>query len=208
MAHPSTLYQVIGKLGNPHFQLQSKSIPELTLRIPTTLDVAAIVEVLQNKANSEFDKSISDATPEELESIARRWTIVNEPLTHVNFLVQHNGQVLGIAGLGWIGPVNSDGATATCHAERASAAGVMLQPFGRGKGYAYEALRVVFDYGLRELGLVEIRVGSHLGNLPMKGLMEKKFGLQPEASAEEAVDQFGNDLLWIVKRDEWFRTDY
>lgn len=198
MTHDSTVYQVDGKPGEPHFQLQSKSIPELTLRIPTDVDVAAVTDILANKANSEFDKSISDATTEELQSIAQRWTTVNEPLTHVNFLVRHQEQVLGIAGLGWIGPANSD--HASCQAERAGAAGVMLQPFGRKKGYAYEALRVVFNYGIRELGLVEIRVGSHSGNLPMKGLMEKKFGLPAEVRTEE-LDQFGNDLLWIVKRE-------
>lgn len=193
MPHGSTVYRVVGKPGEPHFQLQSKSVPELTLRIPTGLDIAAVIDILENKANSEFDKSISDASAEELQSIAQRWTMVNEPLTHVNFLVRHKEQVIGIAGLGWIGPANTG--DASCQAERAGAAGVMLQPIGRGKGYAYEALRVVFDYGIRELGLAEIRVGSHSENLPMKGLMEKKFGLQPEPRAEGSVDQFGNDLL-------------
>lgn len=200
MAHDSTVYRVDGKPGEPHFQLQSKSIPKLTFRTPTDDDIAAVIDILANKANSEFDKSISAATPEELQSIAQRWTTVNEPLTHLNFLVRHNEQVLGIAGLGWIGAANSDSDNASCHAERAGAAGVMLQPLERGKGYAYEALRVVFNYGIRELGLVEIRVGSHSGNLPMKGLMEK-FGLLAEGRAEE-LDQFGNDLLWIVKRED------
>lgn len=198
MPHDPT-YQIFGKPGEPTFQLSSKSIHGLTLRIPFNIDfdIAAVMDILKNKANSEFDKSISDATAEELQSIAQRWTMVNEPLTHINFLVRYREQLLGIAGLGWIGPANNK--DASCQAERAGAAGVMLQPFARGKGYAYEALRVVFDYGIRELGLLEIRVGSHSGNLPMKGLMEKKFGLQ----AEQSVDQFGNDLLWIVKREEW-----
>lgn len=199
MPHGSTVYRVVGKPGELLFQLQSKSIPELTLRIPTDLDIAAVIDILENKANSEFDKSISDASAEELQSIAQRWTMVNEPLTHVNFLVRHKEQVLGITGLGWIGPKNTD--DASCQAERAGAAGVILQPIGRGKGYAYEALRVVFDYGIRELGLAEIRVASHSGNLPMKNLMEKKFGLQPESRVEDSVDRFGNDLLWIVKRE-------
>ncbi|KAJ5159628.1 uncharacterized protein N7482_006632 [Penicillium canariense] len=205
MGSDSTIYRVVGKPGEPHFQLQSKSIPELTLRVPTDIDIATVIDILENKANSEFDKSISDATAEELQLIAQRWTIVNKPLTHVNFLLRHKEQPLGIAGLGWIGPANSN--DASHQAERAGAAGVMLQPLWRGKGYAYEALRVVFEYGIRELGLVEIHVGSHSGNLPMKSLMEKKFGLQPEVKAEELVDQFGNDLLWIVKREEWLSTN-
>lgn len=78
----------------------------------------------------------------------------------------------------------------------------MIQPFARGKGYAYEALKMVVDYGLRELGLVEIRVASHSGNVPMRMLMEKKFGLRPEVR-EDGVDKFGNDLLWIVRKETY-----
>ncbi|PWY81745.1 hypothetical protein BO94DRAFT_470252 [Aspergillus sclerotioniger CBS 115572] len=201
MAHESHLYDVVGHLGDPqHFRLISKSIPELTLRIPRTVDIPAVMDILMNKANSEFDKSISEATAEELQAIAQRWTTVVDPLTHINFLVWKNEQPLGIAGLGWIGPVADHDDGSSNPAERAGAAGVILQPFARGNGYAYEALRLVFEYGLHELGLVEIRVGSHSGNLPMRGLMEKRFGLQPERKAESSgVDKFGNDLLWVVK---------
>lgn len=103
-------------------------------------------------------------------------------------------------GLGWIGPGDekdpNDGS-------RAGAAGVMLQPFARGKGYACEALKMVFSYGLRELELREIRVGSHSGNVAMRMLMERKFGLFPEKAGEKGVDQFGNDLLWIVTKEKW-----
>ncbi|PYH92398.1 acyl-CoA N-acyltransferase, partial [Aspergillus ellipticus CBS 707.79] len=181
---------------SPPFQLQSQTTPDLTLRIPTAADIPAVLSILQNKANSEFDKSISDATPEELRSLAQRWTTVNDPPTHRNFLIWGNEQQpLGIAGLGWIGPVDGNGAAQG--QGRAGAAGVMIQPFARGKGYAYEALRLVFEYGLRELGLVEIRVGSHSGNLPMRGLMEGRFGLVAE---EGSGDRFGNDLLWVVRR--------
>ena len=189
-------YQITSQPGEPHFKLQSNTIPNLTLRVPKgESDINAVTQILQNKANSQFDKSISeDITLDELQAIARRWEALTDPLSHLQFLVRHEEQPVGIAGLGWIGPVD-------IHAgdeDRAGVAGVMIQPFARGRGYAYEALRIVFDYGIRVLGLAEIRVGSYSGNIPILSLMEKKFGFRRETGAE-SVDQFGNDLLWVVR---------
>ncbi|KGO67760.1 Acyl-CoA N-acyltransferase [Penicillium italicum] len=190
-------YQTVGHLDDSDFKLQSKST-DLALRLPRNEDVSVILNILQNKANSEHDKSISEATTEELEGIARRWTSLSQPLAYLNFLILHRDTPIGIAGLGWIGP--TDGNEAGSDRSRAGAAGVILEPFARGKGHAYEALRVVFDYGLYELGLVEIRVGSHSRNVPMKMLMEQKFGLEVEGNdGHDSVDEFGNDLLWIIK---------
>lgn len=192
-------YQTVGQLDDSDFKLQSLST-DLSLCLPKKEDTPVILNILQNKANSEFDKSISEATTEELEGIARRWTSLSQPLTYVNFLIWHHDTPIGIAGLGWIGA--TDGNEAESDRSRAGAAGVIIEPVARGKGYAYEALRMVFDYGLHELGLVEIRVGSHSGNVPMKMLMERKFGLEAEGnSGHDNVDKFGNDLLWVVKAD-------
>lgn len=189
----SQSYKLVSHPGDPAFKLQSTST-DLILRLPTITEIPILVDVLETKENSEFDKSVSEATSEELESIAWRWTTVARPLTHLNFLIWDHDNPIGIAGLGWIGACDgNDGC-------RAGAAGVMIQPFARGKGHAYEALKMVFDYGLRELGLVEIRVGSHSGNVPMKMLMERKLGLKAEV-CEDGVDKFGNDLLWIVKKE-------
>ncbi|KAL2824402.1 hypothetical protein BDW59DRAFT_180267 [Aspergillus cavernicola] len=194
-------HQTVGYLGDSEFKLQSISA-DLSLRPPRNEDIPVILDILQNKANSEFDKSISEATTEELEGIARRWTSVSQPLAYLNFLIWHRDTPIGIAGLGWIGA--TDGNEAESDRSRAGAAGVILEPVARGKGYAYEALRMVFDYGLYELGLVEIRVGSHSGNIPMKMLMERKFGLEAERNSGDGnVDEFGNDLLWMVKVDSW-----
>jgi RimJ/RimL family protein N-acetyltransferase len=197
MASGSPIYQVVGHIGESQFELQSKSITGLTLRIPTSETINAVIDILTNKANSELDKSISEATTEELQSIAQHWTTVDSPLTHVNFLIWLNDEPLGISGLGWIGPANKEDETVS---DRAGAAGVMIQPFARGKGYAYESMRMVIDYGLRELGLVEVRVGTQSANIPMRKLMENKFGLLPEV-AIDGVDKFGNDLEWTLKRD-------
>ncbi|KAJ6011435.1 Acyl-CoA N-acyltransferase [Penicillium sp. IBT 35674x] len=203
MSHVSSnspAYQSYGQLCDSTLELKSKNTP-LSLRIPTLNDIPALLDLLGNKANSEFDKSISELTTKDLESIAQRWTIVSDPPTYRNFLICLEDKSIGIAGLGWIGPCNKDQPE---DGSRAGAAGVMVQPSARGKGYAYEALRMVFDYGFCELGLQEIRVGSHSGNVPMRALMEQKLGLKTKlALGADEVDQFGNDLEWIIAQQDW-----
>ncbi|KAJ5761016.1 Acyl-CoA N-acyltransferase [Penicillium odoratum] len=194
-----TVYQLHGQMNNSILELKSNTL-DLSLRIPTLNDIVTLKDILTNKANSEFDKSISDATAEDLESIAKRWTTVSEPPTYRNFLVWHENKPIGIAGLGWIGPYIEGQPE---DAPRAGAAGVIIQPFARGRGLGYEALRIVFDYGFCELGLQEIRVGSHSGNIPMRALMEQKFGLNTEILIGTEVDQFGNDLKWTIQREDW-----
>lgn len=196
-ASPRSLsYLCVGQLGDSDFKLQSKST-DLSLRLPRGEDLPVVLGILQNKANSQFDKSISEASTDELEALAQKWAHLPQPLTYLNFLVWYNDAPIGIAGLGWIGAADQN--QTESDTSKAGAAGVMLDPHARGKGYGYEALRMVFDYGLHELGLVEIRVGSHSQNVRMKMLMERKFGWETEKNSGHAqVDQFGNDLLWIV----------
>jgi RimJ/RimL family protein N-acetyltransferase len=57
-------------------------------------------------------------------------------------------------------------------------AGIMLDdsPALRGKGYAVEALNMVFEYGFDVLGLDEIRIRTLEANAAMRGIMERKFG--------------------------------
>ncbi|KAJ6093340.1 Acyl-CoA N-acyltransferase [Penicillium sp. IBT 16267x] len=204
MSHVSSnspAYQLCGHLYDSTLELKSKNIP-LSLRIPTSNDITALLDILGNKANSEFDKSISEATAEDLELIAKRWTVVSDPPTYRNFLIWHGEKPIGIAGLGWIGPCSKD--QPEDDGSRAGAAGVIVQPSARGQGCAYEALCMVFDYGFRELGLQEIRVGSYSGNLPMRALMERKFGLETEIfPGADEVDQFGNDLKWTIAQQDW-----
>ena len=191
----SLSYQRVGRLGDSEFKLQSK-LPDLSLRLPRYEDMGALLAILRNKANSKFDKSIYAASNQELKEIAQRWTTLSQPLAYLTFLIWHNDVPVGIAGLGWIGLANEN--QAESDPSRAGAAGVMIEPAARGKGYAYKALRMVFDYGLCELGLVEIRVSTHSKNVSMQMLMEQKFGLEAERHIGDQVDKFGNDLFWVV----------
>ncbi|KAJ5717493.1 Acyl-CoA N-acyltransferase [Penicillium malachiteum] len=188
---------MVGQTSDSTLELKSNKLP-LSLRLPKFDDIPAAVEILANKANSDFDKSICDATPEELDAVAKRWTIVTDPPVYRNFLVFYEDKPVGITGYGWIGPCDEN--QDSNDSSLAGAAGIIVQPSARGKGIAYEALRLVFEYGFREVGLKEIRVGSHSGNVPMWMLMEQKFGVKTIRTAE--VDRFGNDLLWTIPRPE------
>ena len=66
----------------------------------------------------------------------------------------------------------------------------------RRKCYGYEALRVSIDYGLRELGLVEVRVWTS---------SERKCGIS--ATVGEP-DQFGDILEWRFSREEWLNREH
>ncbi|KAJ5099917.1 Acyl-CoA N-acyltransferase [Penicillium argentinense] len=194
-------YQAVGHLGDSTFSLQSKST-DLCLRPPTNKDLPSILEILQNNANSKFDRSLSEASIAQLIEIAQRWTSLSEPLTSLMFLICHpnHDAPIGIAGFGWIGPMR--GIQVGDNTSRAGVAGLMIQPAMRGKGYGHDALKMVFHYGLHELKLVEIRLWSHSGNVPMRMLMERKFGLQTEEGDRDRVDEFGNDLLWAVTKEK------
>lgn len=49
-------------------------------------------------------------------------------------------------------------------------------PHTQRKAFVYEALQMVIDYGVRVLGLVEVRVRMTSGKVSMRTLMEKRFG--------------------------------
>jgi RimJ/RimL family protein N-acetyltransferase len=81
----------------------------------------------------------------------------------------------------------------------------MLNLEVRRKGFGYEAMRISVDYGLRELGLLGVRVGTTSKNVAMRQLMENKFGIP--AQVTESV-RFGNDLVWKIRRDEWLGKEH
>ena len=90
----SSSYKISGQPGDSHFELQSNTT-ELILRLPTSADISTVLDILSNKANTEFDKSVSEVSTEDLKEIARKWTTVSEPLTHLNFRLS---ELPGLAG--------------------------------------------------------------------------------------------------------------
>lgn len=74
--------------------------------------------------------------------------------------------------------------------EKSAETGILINsgPILRGKGYAVEALNVVFGLGFDYVKLDKIVLGTHKDNVPMKTLLEKKFGLE---------------AVWNEKRSDW-----
>lgn len=87
--------------------------------------------------------------------------------------------------------------------KRAGAAGVVINPAARRKGFGTEAFKMVIDYGLNVLGLTEVRIGTPSYNVAMRRLVEVKFKMQPVVP--EKVDRFGNDLLWRIDKERWLQ---
>ncbi|QGA12803.1 hypothetical protein EYB26_000448 [Talaromyces marneffei] len=180
----------------------------LVLRIPQEKDLQPLIDVLANPVNTKNDLSVASSTPQERESVCRQWLNINEPLNHLNFAVIHTAndqeEVLGIAGLGWIGPAKTENNKNSDGSARAGAAGVMVNPAARRKGIGSEALKMVIDYGLNVLGLIEVRIGTPSSNTAMRRVMEVRFQMQPDDN-EEKSDRFGNDLLWRINKERWLR---
>lgn len=202
-AEPSPFYTHqtdLDDISQPTAILHSLSKP-LALRIPQDKDLQPLINFLADPENTKTDLSVASLTPEERESVCRQWLTLNDPLNYLNFVVidtTTNGheEVVGIAGLGWIGPTKDGDAS-----KRAGAAGVMINPTARRKGLVAEALKMVIDYGLNVLELAEVRIGTISQNVAMRRLVEVKFKMQPEV--QEEGDRFGNDVLWRIDKEKW-----
>ena len=213
MPPQSQIYSSTGSLADSTISLHSLAVPDLVLSLPKVPDLPALIAIISNPANTENDLSVSTLSPADRESLCRKWLTLSNPLTAVNFLAHYASQIIGISGIGWIGPAKprsadevGEGTVLTMEdGAKAGAAGVVINPEARGNGLAYEALRMSIDFGLRELGLVEVRIGTTSENVAMRGLMEKRFGRMPEEGRER--DRFGNDLMWKIKREEWLREN-
>ncbi|KAI9814385.1 MAG: hypothetical protein M1827_003241 [Pycnora praestabilis] len=77
--------------------------------------------------------------------------------------------------------------------------GVMLndEEDVRGKGYAVESLRTMLDFAFGELGLESVRMGTLKGNKPLRGLVEKRFGLVADPGREE------HECWYTVLKSSW-----
>ncbi|KAH8648296.1 acyl-CoA N-acyltransferase [Tricladium varicosporioides] len=175
--------------------LSSNTLP-LTLRILLPSDISTLTQILLDPANVQDDLSVSNSTPESIGQMLQEWMNVSTPMARFNLVVLISGTLVGCSGFGWIGPVKE--CKEGCG--RAGALGIMLDPGVRGKGYAYESLRICIDFGFRKLALEEVRVSTNKGNVAMRGLMEARFGLSVEMGEK---DQFGNDLHWVIRKPWW-----
>jgi RimJ/RimL family protein N-acetyltransferase len=187
---------VIVAKGVPDICIRSLKIPQLYLRLPCPEDAPALLGLFTDRLNVQYDKSCSGLdTPEAIASLITQWRDIAPPLERTNVVVVLDGVVIGTGGLGWIGQRSSDG-------KWIGDAGMMITPAQRGKGYAYEALRMILDHGYRVLIMDEIHVSCVDKNDAFKSLMNVKFGFL----AAPCQDKFGNNWIWRITRETWMQS--
>lgn len=180
---------------DPHFTITSKTLP-LQLRSLASDDRPALLKHYSDIRNVEHDRSVAGlATPAAIDALITQWTTFTQPLDRLNAIITIGGDFIGTGGIGWIGS-KPDG-------RKIGDAGVMLDTEARGKGYAYEALRITIDYGFTVLALDEVHLATKSINAAMRGLMEKKLRFEGVRTRE---DRFGNDWLWKIEKKQWFQS--
>jgi len=176
--------------------LRSPTHPIL-LRNPETRDAPAYSRILSNPANNEFDPTANPISASQCETVIERMRVsASEPVpTRVNFVIvqlpsigsEEEGEVIGLSGFGGIDEVERDGRKL-----RFADAGAMLDPEFRGKGYAFESMRLSIDFALKVLKVDGITCQTDEKNVAMVALAEKKFGWK-------GVRKQGKDGEWSVK---------
>ena len=183
--------------SNKHISIYSNNLP-LELRSPTLSDLPALLEILYDTRNTKDDRSMDGMDKSTIKEAIEKWVVfsTSEPLDRVTYVVLVDGTPVGIGGMGHMGTENG---------RRVGAAGIMLNTDARGKGYAYEALRMTVDHAFRVLGLDEVHIATTEANAAMRGLMEKKFG--HVATMYRGTFKFGNEYLWKIKAGDWLLYD-
>jgi RimJ/RimL family protein N-acetyltransferase len=176
----------------PQFRIVSKKLPQLQLRCAEPTDSAALLKLFTDQRNVQYDSSCNGLdNAAAIDALIKQWSTFSKPLERANAVIVIDNKIAGTGGLGWIGK-SSEGKTV-------GDAGVMLDSEFRGKGYAYEALRIIIDHGFRVLGMDEVHIATRDANNPMKGLMNK-LGFSASPISDE---KFGNDWIWRIKREQW-----
>ena len=179
-------------LSNASVSIQSQDLP-LELRTVTHSDAPALLRIFSDERNVKHDPSAAGLnTLPAIERVITAWTRLTDPLSRLNLVIVTHGEVVGVGGMGHI--------YTNEHGNRIGDAGVMVNPDQRGKGFAYEAMRMTIDYALRILGLDEVTVGMGEANVEMRGLMDKRFRVTPFIFTSGKT---GTEHLYCFKMDTW-----
>lgn len=178
--------------SDPGFSIRSEKLP-LVLRNLHPEDASALLEHYSDERNVKHDKSVESLkTLPAVQKWVERLSTFTDPLEQASAVILEDGVLIGSGGIGWIG-TRPDGT-------RIGDAGVMINSEARGKGYAYEALRITFDYGFRVLSLDVMEIATRDENTAMRGLMDKKFGFEGKPIKDL---KFGNDWEWAILKQQW-----
>ncbi|CAM0135767.1 hypothetical protein VKS41_001802 [Umbelopsis sp. WA50703] len=182
--------------GQLNTKLKSETLLIL-LRVPEPSDAEALLQILNNPLNTEFDPHAGSGALQlaNVENIITRMrsSAAMEVPDRVNLVIVDtslDNKVVGLGGYGHIAR-NSD--------ESIGDAGVMLQPEVRGKGYGVEAIKLALDYAFDGLKLNAVTLTMLKKNVAMCNLIDKKLKLQ----GIERESEFGTEKCYTVQAEDW-----
>ncbi|KAG2184571.1 hypothetical protein INT43_000480 [Umbelopsis isabellina] len=182
--------------GQLNIELKSETLPIL-LRVPGPSDAKALLEILNNPSNTEFDPHAGDGNLQlaDIENIITRMcsSAAMDIPDRVNLVVVDTSLDNQVVGLGGFGHIATDGD------ERIGDAGIMLQPEARGKGYGVEAIKLTMKYAFDELKLNAVTLTMLKKNVAMWTLIEQKLKLQ----GTERESEFGTEKSYMVRAKDW-----
>jgi RimJ/RimL family protein N-acetyltransferase len=187
------LYTMAGQL---HIELKTAKLPIL-LRVPDECDAEALLHILSNPRNTEFDPHAGSSNLElaKISSmIARMRTSAAMVIPdRVNLVVVDTSEAQKVIGLGGFGHIGTE------DGKRIGDVGIMLDPQARGKGYALEAMKLSIDYAFNVLRLDMVTATMLEKNLPMRTLLDKKLGLV----GTRRDGEFGSEFIYSISHEDW-----
>lgn len=182
--------------GQLNITLLSTTLPIL-LRVPETTDATALLEILSDPRNTDFDPHSGNGTLtlSSIEAMITRMraSAAMEIPDRVNLVVADtslDNKVVGLGGFGHIGTESN---------KRIGDVGIMLDPQIRGKGYGVEAMKMAIDYAFETLKLDEVTATMLEKNLPMRNLLDKKL----ELKGSKREGEFGPEYCYLILPEDW-----
>ncbi|KAJ2962188.1 hypothetical protein NQZ79_g2682 [Umbelopsis isabellina] len=185
--------------GQLNTELKSETLPIL-LRVPGVSDAKALLSILNNPLNTEFDPHAGSGNLQlsNVENMITRMrsSAAMEIPDRVNLVIVDTSLDNQVVGLGGFGHISTNGD------ERIGDAGIMLQPGARGKGYGVEAIKLTLVYAFDELKLNAVTLTMLKKNVAMWTLIDKKLKFQ----GIERDSEFGTEISYIVQAKDWRNT--
>jgi [ribosomal protein S5]-alanine N-acetyltransferase len=166
----------------------------LLLRSPEVTDAAAIVANVMNPENVAFLPHLNhrNHTVERYSELIQQWRMSS--LKSDLFLVivrREDDKIVGDCMFESFRPLGKEWDEGDC--------GVMIDSAERGKGYAQEALRTLFDFAFGSLGLERLTMSTAEENTPMRGLATK-MGLQGHLEPKSTA---GRHVVFRLSEEDW-----
>lgn len=174
--------------------------PRLILRNPRKEDAVALHHLLNPNRDIEAWESRINSWLESSEAGENAFCVLEAPsLTH-NDRLQSMGNIIGQAGFNALF-TRPDGT-------KVGDIGVLIDLTEWRKGYATEALELMFDVAFEELGLDFVEAQTDVENKGMRGIMEKmKFRGTERRREGKAVEMEGKgvEVCYNVGKEEWLQ---